>query len=117
MKKLVENFPDQLREALQIASAAKLSPKQNIQNIIVTGLGGSGIGGTILSELVSATCSVPIIVNKDYFLPGFVNNNSLIIISSYSGNTEETLEAMQQALNKKAQIVCITSGGKVEEIA
>jgi glucose/mannose-6-phosphate isomerase len=117
MKKLVENFPDQLREALQIASAAKLSPKQNIQNILVTGLGGSGIGGTILSELVSATCSVPIIVNKDYFLPGFVNGNSLIIISSYSGNTEETLEAMQQALNKKAQIVCITSGGKVEEIA
>ncbi|HWY11036.1 MAG TPA: bifunctional phosphoglucose/phosphomannose isomerase [Bacteroidia bacterium] len=117
MKKLIENFPDQLREAVDIANNAKLSPKENIQNIIITGLGGSGIGGTIVSELVSDTCSVPVLINKDYFLPHFVNHNSLVIISSYSGNTEETLEAMQQALTKKAQIVCITSGGKVEDIA
>ena len=117
MKKLIENFPNQLREALAIAEAATLSPKQTIQNIIVTGLGGSGIGGTIISELVSETCPIPVLINKDYFLPKYIDNNSLVIISSYSGNTEETLEAMQQALNKKAQIICITSGGKVEEIA
>lgn len=117
MKKLIENFPNQLREALEIANAAKLSPKDDIRNIIVTGLGGSGIGGTILAEMVSDYCTVPITVNKDYFLPGFTNHHTLVIISSYSGNTEETLEAMQQALNKKAQIVCVTSGGKVEEIA
>ncbi|MBP7808797.1 MAG: bifunctional phosphoglucose/phosphomannose isomerase [Bacteroidia bacterium] len=117
MKKLIENFPNQLREALDIANAAKLSPKQNIQNIVITGLGGSGIGGTIISELVSDTCSVPVLSNNDYFLPEFVNPNTLVIISSYSGNTEETLEAMQQALTKKAQIICVTSGGKVEELA
>lgn len=117
MKKLIENFPNQLREALTIADAAKLSPKHNIQNIVITGLGGSGIGGTIISELVSDSCPLPILTNKDYFLPSFVNSNTLVIISSYSGNTEETLEAMQQALNKNAQIVCITSGGKVELIA
>jgi glucose/mannose-6-phosphate isomerase len=117
MKKLIENFPDQLREALDIANAAKLSPKNDIRNIIITGLGGSGIGGTILTEMISEHCSVPVVINKDYFLPNFTNNNTLVIISSYSGNTEETLEAMQQALNKKAQIVCVTSGGKVEELA
>lgn len=117
MKKLIENFPNQLREALDIANAAKLSPKQNIQNIVITGLGGSGIGGTIISELVSDTCNVPVLSNNDYFLPEFVNPNTLVIISSYSGNTEETLEAMQQALTKKAQIICVTSGGKVEELA
>lgn len=117
MKKLIENFPNQLREALDIANAAKLTPKNDIRNIIVTGLGGSGIGGTIMAELVADHCTVPIVVNKDYFLPNFTNSNTLVIISSYSGNTEETLEAMQQALKKKAQIVCVTAGGKVEELA
>lgn len=117
MKKLIENFPDQLKEAFDIANKATLTPKSNIQNIVVTGLGGSGIGGTIMNELVSDNCKVPVLINKDYFLPAFVNSNTLVIISSYSGNTEETLQAMQQALDKKAQIICITSGGKVEEIA
>src|SRR3954470_6820894 len=98
MKNLVENFPKQLTEAYEIANKASLSPKSDIQNIIVTGLGGSGIGGTILSELIADACPVPILINKDYFLPAFVNSNSLVIISSYSGNTEETLEAMRQAI-------------------
>lgn len=117
MKKLVENFPNQLKEAYEIASKAVLSPKNNIQNIIITGLGGSGIGGTIISELVADSCSVPVTINKDYFLPGFVNTHTLVIISSYSGNTEETLQAMKQAISKNAQIICVTSGGTVSEIA
>lgn len=117
MKTLVEGFTKQLQEALDIANAATLTQKHNVHNIVITGLGGSGIGGTILSELVSSECPVPIIANKDYFLPDFVNANSLVIISSYSGNTEETTSAMQQAITKKAQIVCVTSGGKVQEIA
>ena len=117
MKNLVEGFTKQLQEALDIANSAVLTQKNNIQNIIVTGLGGSGIGGTILSELVQAECPVPVIVNKDYFLPDFVNSNSLVVISSYSGNTEETLSAMKQAISKHAQIVCITSGGEVQAIA
>ena len=117
MKTLVEGFPSQLQEALDIASKAKLTKKNNIQNIIVTGLGGSGIGGTILSELIQNECQIPVLVNKDYFLPEFVNTHSLVIISSYSGNTEETISAMNQAIEKKAQIVCITSGGKILEMA
>ena len=117
MKTLVEGFTKQLQEALDIAHSATLTQKNNVQNIIVTGLGGSGIGGTILSELIQTECPIPVIVNKDYFLPEFVNASSLVIISSYSGNTEETLSAMKQAIAKKAQIVCVTSGGKVLEIA
>lgn len=117
MKNLVEGFTKQLQEALDIANDAVLTPKHNVQNIVVTGLGGSGIGGTILSELVQSECPVPIIVNKDYFLPDFVNSNTLVIISSYSGNTEETLSAMKQAIDKNAQIVCVTSGGEVHAIA
>lgn len=117
MKALVQNFTTQLKEAKAIADKAIISSSQNIQNIVITGLGGSGIGGTIISELISDTCTVPITINKDYFLPAFVNANTLLIVSSYSGNTEETLSAMQQAISKKAQIACITSGGKVLELA
>ncbi len=117
MKQLVQNFTSQLKEAKAIAEKAIISSGTDIHNIVVSGLGGSGIGGTILSELVSDTCSVPILINKDYFLPNFVNQNTLVIISSYSGNTEETLNAMQQAISKKAQIACVTSGGKVLELA
>ena len=117
MKTLVEGFTKQLQEALDIANSAILTQKTNIQNIVVTGLGGSGIGGTLLSELIQSECPIPVIVNKDYFLPKFVDSNSLVIISSYSGNTEETLSAMKQAIDKEAQIVCVTSGGEVQAIA
>jgi len=117
MKTLVEGFTKQLQEALVIANSAVLTKKNNIQNIVVTGLGGSGIGGTILSELIQNECPIPVIINKDYFLPKFVDSNSLVIISSYSGNTEETLSAMKQAIDKNAQIVCVTSGGEVHAIA
>ncbi len=117
MKDLVQNFTAQLKEAKHIADKAIISSSKNIQNIVVTGLGGSGIGGTILSELISDSCKVPIVINKDYSLPAFVNEHTLVIVSSFSGNTEETVSAMQQAMAKKAQIACVTSGGKILEIA
>lgn len=117
MKQLVQNFANQLRESKLIADKAVVSDAKNIHNIVITGLGGSGIGGSIVSELVAESCLAPIVVNKDYFLPAFVNEHTLVIVSSYSGDTEETLSAMQQAISKKAQIVAITSGGKVLKIA
>src|ERR1041385_7713564 len=118
MQKLVEDFPKQLEEALRIGKSAVLSePGKPIQNVLISGLGGSGISGTIISEFGFASSPVPVAVTKGYFIPAFVNENSLVIISSYSGNTEETLACMEQALAKKAHVVCITSGGKVAELA
>jgi len=117
MRQLVLEFPTQLKTALGIAESAVLTKHHNIQNVIITGLGGSGIGGTILNELIADHCTVPVAVNKDYFLPAYVSDQSLVIVSSYSGNTEETLQAMEQALQKKAVVIAITSGGKVLEIA
>jgi glucose/mannose-6-phosphate isomerase len=117
MKTLVERFSRQLAEANTIADKAVLEKSAAVQHIVVTGLGGSGIGGTVIAELVADSCSVPVLVNKDYFLPAYVGKNSLVIVSSYSGNTEETLQAMESALQKGAQVVCITSGGKIREIA
>jgi glucose/mannose-6-phosphate isomerase len=118
MKDLVEYFPKQLKEAIEIGEKFELkNSKPEIRNVLITGLGGSGIGGTIVSEIVSNECPVPITVNKDYFLPAFVNAQTLVIVCSYSGNTEETLQAMEEAIKRKAVVVCISSGGKVVEMA
>src|SRR6185295_17584834 len=101
-----------------IGEKAKLSAsKTAIHNVVVSGLGGSGIGGNLVAEIVAAELKVPMSVNKDYFLPAFVNENTLLIISSYSGNTEETVYVLNEGLKRKAKITCITSGGKIAEIA
>ncbi|HRO43010.1 MAG TPA: bifunctional phosphoglucose/phosphomannose isomerase [Flavipsychrobacter sp.] len=118
MKQLVQAFPTQLQEALIIGQSYRFhTPKKEFKNVVLTGLGGSGIGGSIVQNFVVDKMAVPFLVNKDYFLPSFVNKDTLVIASSYSGNTEETLSAMSQALTAKATIVCITSGGKLSEIA
>lgn len=118
MNELIAAFSKQLQEAIKIGESAELTPAvQPIRNILVTGLGGSGIGGSIVSQITEKELTVPMMVNKDYFLPSWVDIHTLVIVSSYSGNTEETLQAMQSAIEKKAKIVCITSGGKIAEIA
>jgi glucose/mannose-6-phosphate isomerase len=118
MKTLVANFSKQLTEAIAIGKNAKLSASQNkISNVLICGLGGSGIGGSVVAELVVGNANVPINVTKGYFIPSYVNENTLVIISSYSGNTEETLNCMNLAIAKNAKIVGITSGGKVLEIS
>ncbi len=118
MKGYVAEFSQHLEQALQIGRSCTFSPSgKDIRNIIITGLGGSGIGGKIISQLVAGTCPVPIYVNNDYTLPAFVGPNTLVIASSYSGNTEETLISVDQALAAGAEVFCITSGGKLVETA
>jgi glucose/mannose-6-phosphate isomerase len=102
MNERIANFPQQMREAITIGEHAQLSAAKNkIQNVLITGLGGSGIGGSVFSQIVDKEINVPVLVNKDYFIPAFVNENTLVIISSYSGNTEETVQAMEAALKQK----------------
>lgn len=118
MKTLVENFSKQITEAIKIGSNATLTPsKHPISNVVICGLGGSGIGGSIMAQLASANATAPIEVVKGYFIPAYVNENTLVIISSYSGNTEETVNCMNLALKKNAKIAAISSGGKVLEAA
>jgi len=118
MKNLVANFASQLNEAIQIGEKAVFTkPSNEIRNVLVTGLGGSGIGGTIISQATAREMNVPLLVSKDYFIPGFVNRHTLVIVSSYSGNTEETLQAMEAAMEKNAKVICVTSGGKILELA
>lgn len=114
MKQLISNFSAQLKEAISIGENFKLRNQEfKPQNVLISGLGGSGIGGTIVSQLVSGEAKIPVTVSKDYFIPAFVSEKTLVIICSYSGNTEETLNAMKLACERKAAIVCVSSGGEV----
>ena len=118
MKNLISNFTDQLQAAIRITEKHSLTlPQQEIRNVVICGMGGSGIAGNIAAEIAAQASPVPVVVVKDYFLPGFVNENTLAIISSYSGNTEETVNALGEAIKKQAHIVCITSGGRIRAIA
>ena len=117
MKALIERFPEQLEEAIAIADHTSIPALGEIRNIAVCGLGGSGIGGTIVSNLLARDLPIPMAVNKTYDLPAFIDENTLVIISSYSGNTEETLEAMDHAVARGAMLVAVTSGGQVADRA
>ena len=115
MRDLVVRFPQQLKKAVEISESAKLTSRSGIKNVLITGLGGSGIGATIVTDWTRDCAKLPISVNKGYFLPNFVKKNSLVICSSYSGNTEETYNVLEQAHKSGAKIVCISSGGKMVE--
>ncbi len=118
MKGHVAAFTSHLEEAIKIGSSCGFTPaRTDFQNIIITGLGGSGIGGKIVSQLVADEVTVPVYLNNDYKLPAFVGPNSLVIASSYSGNTEETLYSVEQALEAGAEVFCISSGGKLIDLA
>ncbi len=117
MRSLIANFPNQLSEALEIAGKSNFKKSETeIRNVVICGMGGSGIGGLIVSQWLSADLQVPVDFCQDYDLPNYVNKHSLVIGSSYSGNTEETLMALEPAIQKGARIIGITSGGKLAEL-
>jgi glucose/mannose-6-phosphate isomerase len=118
MRKLLVDFPKQIEDAVRIAKAAKIPIKgSNIDNIVLTGLGGSAIGGDLLRSYAADALDVPFIVNRHYVLPEFVNNRSLVIVGSYSGGTEETIAAHLDAKKRRAQVLCVSSGGETERMA
>mgnify|MGYP000246397482 CR=1 FL=1 len=118
MDKYIDRFPQQLLEAVEIGlKVQSFSFGREIKHIVVSGMGGSGIGGLLVKDVLKHTLAIPFEVSNDYQLPSSCNQHTLVICSSYSGNTEETMSAMLQAFKKNAQIVCITSGGLIKEYA
>ena len=118
MNDYIDDFSNHLREAIEIANNTSLtSCTKEIRNVLICGLGGSGIGGTIVSDIISPKVNIPITATKDYSIPNFVNEHTLVIANSYSGNTEETLYALEKCQAKGAEIAVITSGGKLKAIA
>jgi len=115
MEKLITAFPQNLLEALNIAKNVQFKhPKGEIRSIVICGMGGSGIGGKIVSQWVQEEMTIPVLLLNDYTLPGFVDKNTLVIGSSYSGNTEETLTGIYDAHERGAHIIGICSGGELE---
>jgi len=118
MNNLIEQFPDQVMEALEIGDKAVINAHdKTINRVYVAGLGGSGIGANYVAEFVRDECPIPYCVGKGYSIPKYIDENTLAICSSYSGNTEETLYAFNAMLETGAKIVVISSGGKLIEAA
>jgi glucose/mannose-6-phosphate isomerase len=118
MRERLLRFPEQIEEAIEIGQ--KSSPSldlSKVSSIVITGLGGSAIVGDLLRSYLTDEVGIPIVVNRHYFLPQFVTGRSLVIVSSYSGNTEETIAAHRDALKRGAHVLCISSNGATEKIA
>ena len=106
------NFPNNLQDAISLGNKLDLkNDYSDVKNIVIAGMGGSAIGGDIVSVLENTNIKIPYVVCRDYSIPEWVNSNSLVICSSYSGNTEETISAFRKSIEKGASICGITTGG------
>ena len=117
MLAVVAQTPEMMTKAGQISPVPALRKSKKISQILVAGMGGSAISGDIMAGMFFFKSSIPILVNRDYRLPAFAGKETLVLALSYSGNTEETLHAVKEAERAGAKIVCVTSGGKLKEIA
>jgi len=112
MFKSIWNFPNNLKDAIVLGDGIDLkNDYSHINNIVIAGMGGSAIGGDIVSVLENSNINIPYSVCRDYSIPGWVNSSSLVICSSYSGNTEETISAFHKSIEIGASICGITTGG------
>lgn len=92
--------------------------KETIKSVIICGMGGSAIGGDLLMAYIAPDCHIPVIVSREYELPGWARGSeTLVIASSHSGNTEETLSTFEKAREKGCQIIAISTGGELAEKA
>ncbi|HET7699577.1 MAG TPA: bifunctional phosphoglucose/phosphomannose isomerase [Candidatus Limnocylindria bacterium] len=113
----IKDLSTQVRDAYALALRATLPPAYaDVRNITVSGMGGSAIGGEIASALLADDLAIPMAVHRDYGLPKYVGRDSLVIASSYSGNTEETLAAFDVAQRRGAKVLILTTGGRIAEL-
>lgn len=111
-------LPEQVAAAADVAADMDgLPDHDSIENVVVLGMGGSGIAGDLLVAAASPFMPVPIVVGKGYELPAFVGEASLVFAISFSGNTEETIEAATDAAMQGAKLVVVTSGGELARLA
>lgn len=112
---VVAGLPEQLRH--DYPEVPGLPEAAEIEQIVVAGMGGSAQPGEFIKTWLGDRLPVPLVMVRDYDLPAFVGPETLVVASSYSGNTEETLEALEVALERGAQVVVSASGGKLVEAA
>ena len=111
-------LPEQVFDAAERARGLDgLPDRDRIEHVVVLGMGGSGVAGDILAAAAGPFLPVPVVVSKDYELPAFVGDTSLVFAISFSGNTEETVEAASAAAVEGARMVCVTQGGELGGLA
>jgi glucose/mannose-6-phosphate isomerase len=114
----IDNLPKQLQSAWDLGQQQPLPDGKGITRIIISGMGGSAIGADLLAAYIAPACKIPVIVHRDYGLPAWAHGpETLVIASSHSGNTEETLEAFEAALQAGCRLVAVCTGGELEKRA
>ena len=114
----IDNLPDQLQSAWELGQVPALPDVAEPTAVVISGMGGSAIGADLVATAVAATCPVPVIVHRNYGLPAFARGKStLMIASSHSGNTEETLDSFEAARKQNCTIMAVTTGGQLKVLA
>lgn len=115
----IVNFHQQLIDGIEIGRDAEIGGLEHVEfnNIVLAGMGGSAITGNLLKSILLDELKIPFEIHRNYELPKYVDKHSLIICSSYSGSTEETLSAFDAALKRGCNVLCISTGGKLADIA
>ncbi len=121
MHSVLTAFPKQLEESINIAEEFELGfDLEGIKDIVVLGMGGSAIGGDIIRsycESLPGANHIRFKINRNYSIPNYIDENTLVICSSYSGNTDETIAGFEAALEKTNKVFCISTGGKLTKLA
>ncbi|MEJ5254712.1 MAG: bifunctional phosphoglucose/phosphomannose isomerase [Acidimicrobiales bacterium] len=112
-------LPEQVVQAVESARSVTgpLPAHDDIENVVVLGMGGSGIGGDIVREIAGPFMPIPVVVHKGYGIPNFIGEGTLVFVLSFSGNTEETVEAASEAASAGGQLVVVSHGGELAELA
>ena len=114
----IDGLPDQLKNAWELGQNLQLPDLPGISRVLVAGMGGSAIGADLLSAYASPICIASVVVHRDYQLPAWVDGkDTLVIFSSHSGNTEETLSAFKTARQRDCHCLAVTTGGKLAQLA
>ena len=117
MYQAIWDFSDNIIDAIKLGERIKLNNKyKDINKIIIAGMGGSAIGGDVVYALLNEEIEVPFFIIRGYNIPSWVDNSTLVICSSYSGNTEETIAVLEQVKTKDAQVCSITTGGEIKTL-
>ena len=119
MDEMIRSFPYQISDQWKALKSLDLDLDRfsGIENIVIAGMGGSAISGDIAKMLVKNQLSIPITVVRDYSIPRWTNERTLFILSSYSGNTEETISCFKAAILKSKKIISISTGGELESLS
>lgn len=114
----IDGLPDQLESAWELGGNSPLPAWQGIQRVVIAGMGGSAIAADLLAAYLLPTCKVPVFVHRDYGLPAWAYGpETLLIASSHSGNTEETLDAYESGVHNNCKLMLISTGGKLADRA